>query len=77
MIIKNIELVIIIWLAPQPIPIAIDKNKKTNSSGSFIGVLKRTIESAPTSPNDNAREDFTIIITKKVDSDNKGIIFPT
>ena len=32
----------------------------------MIGVLKRTIESAPTSPRERAREVFTTEITSKV-----------
>ena len=37
-------------------------NKNISSSGSFIGVLNLTIESAPTKPKDNANEDFTTAI---------------
>ena len=40
------------------------KNKYINSSGSFIGVLKRTIDKAPTRPKDKANEDFTIRLLK-------------
>ena len=58
--------VIISWLAPHPKPIAIIKNKYTSSSGSFIAALNLTIESAPTSPRDSAKEFFTIIITIQV-----------
>ena len=39
-----------------------------------MGVLKRTIDNAPTNPRDNAREDLTITITKKTVADNIGII---
>ena len=38
-------------------------NKKASSSGSFIGVLKRTMERAPTNPKDSARDDLTTVIT--------------
>ena len=62
--------------AAQPRPIPIDKNKYTSSSGSFIGVLNLTIESAPTNPSDNANEDFTTKITKKTIELKIGIIFP-
>ena len=44
-----------------------------SSSGSFIGVLNLTIDKAPTKPNDNANEDFTIKITKNVVDDKIGI----
>ena len=43
-------------------PIEIDIKKNPSSSGSFIAVLNLTIDRAPTNPNDNAREDFTIDI---------------
>ena len=36
-----------------------------------MGVIKRTIESAPISPKDKAREDFTTNITKKVINDSR------
>ena len=52
--------------APKPIPIAIEKNKYINSSGSFIGVLNRTIDNAPIKPRDKAKDDFTIKIIRKV-----------
>ena len=60
--------VIFIWPAPQPKPVAITKNKYTSSSGSFIAALNLTIDRAPTNPSDNAREDFTIVITSVVAS---------
>ena len=44
---------------------AILKNKYINSVGSFIGVLNLTIDKAPTSPNDNAKEFLTITMTTK------------
>jgi hypothetical protein len=52
---------------------AIEINKYANSSGSFIGVLNLTIESAPTNPRDKAKEDFTIDIIKIVVSVINGI----
>lgn len=52
--------------APQPKPIAIVKNKYVSSSGSFIAERKRTIESAPTKPNDNAKEDLTTVMINMV-----------
>ena len=48
--------------APKPRPRLIDKKRYTSSSGSFIGVLNLTIDSAPTSPKDNAKDDFTTAI---------------
>ena len=45
---------------------AIIKNKYTSSSGSLIAALNLTIDNAPTKPNDNANELFTIIITIQV-----------
>ena len=39
---------------------------------SLIGVLKRTIERAPTNPRDKAREDLTTVIIKMVVSKIKG-----
>ena len=50
------------WSAPAAKPIPIDKKIYVNSSGSFIGVLNLTIDSAPTSPKDNAKDDFTTAI---------------
>ena len=53
---------------------AIERNKKPKSSGSFIGVLNLITDKAPTNPSDNANEDFTTSITKKVIFANNGII---
>ena len=39
-----------------------EKNIKASSSGSFIGVLNLTIESAPTNPRDNANDDLITAI---------------
>ena len=55
-------------------PIAIEKNKYINSSGSLIGVRNLTIESAPINPRDKAKEDFTIKIIRNVTKDKVGII---
>ena len=63
--------------APKPRPRLIDKKRYTSSSGSFIGVLNLTIDSAPTSPRDNASDDLTTIIIKKVIKDIIGIIGAT
>ena len=52
--------------APHPSPVDIIKNKYTNSSGSFIAALNLTIESAPTSPSERARDDLTMVITNVV-----------
>ena len=57
--------------APAPNPMAITKNKYTNSSGSLMAALNLTIDSAPTRPNDRASENFTIVITIQVTVDNK------
>ena len=54
------------WLAPDARPIPITKNKYTNSSGSFIAALNLTIDNAPTRPNDNAKENFTTVITRVI-----------
>ena len=62
--------------AAYPSPIAMARNRQTSSSGSLMGVLKRTIESAPTKPRDKASEDLTITITKKTVTDKIGIIDP-
>ena len=78
MIIKittEINVVGIIWPAPYPNPIEIAKNKYISSSGSLIGVLNRTMDNAPTRPNESASDDFTIKITRKVINDNSGNIF--
>ena len=75
MIVKIIKIEIIVgkvWLAPNPRPPAIDKNKYANSSGSLIGVLNLTIDKAPTKPSDSASEDFTIAITRVVVSKMNG-----
>ena len=68
------EIVTIICPAPNPIPIAMEKNKYINSSGSFIGVRNLTIDSAPINPKDKAKEDFTIKIIRNVTKDKVGII---
>jgi len=52
--------------APSTIPEARDQNKNTKSIGSFIAVLKRTIDNAPTIPSDNTTFDVTASITKVV-----------
>ena len=43
-------IVVKVWFAPRPKPIAIQKNKKPNSSGSLMGVLNLTMDKAPTNP---------------------------
>ena len=58
--------VIATWLAPNPKPIAIARKRKPNSSGSLIAALNLTIDNAPTKPSDNAKEDFTIVMTNIV-----------
>ena len=63
------------WFAPVAKPIPIDKNIYVNSSGSFIGVLNLTIDSAPTSPKDKAKEDFTTTIINVVPILNMGNTF--
>lgn len=75
--ISNTEkVVMMVKPAPKPKPRAIARKRYTSSSGSLIGVRKRTIDSAPTSPNESAREDFTTTITKKTINDSKGRIVP-
>ena len=63
------------WSEPKVRPIAIDKNIYASSSGSFIGDLKRTIDNAPTSPNDNAKDDLTTEIIIVVVTDSRGKMF--
>ena len=58
--------VIFNWPAPQPKPVAMIRNKYTNSSGSFMAALNLTIERAPTKPKERASDDLTIVITKVV-----------
>ena len=41
------------------------EKQNINSSGFLIAVLKRTMDKAPTSPNDKAREDFTTEIIRR------------
>ena len=55
-------------------PSAIDKNKNAKSSGSLMGVLNLITDKAPTKPKDNAKDDFTTNITKKVTFVIRGII---
>ena len=50
----------------NPVPTAIQINNIANSKESFIGVLKRTIDKAPTNPSDNVIEDLTMKTTKNV-----------
>ena len=57
---------IIYWFAPVANPIPIDRNIYVSSSGSFTGVLNLTIDRAPTSPRERARDDFTTAIIKVV-----------
>ena len=57
-------------------PIAIEKNKYINSSGSLIGVLNLTIDNAPIKPRDRAKDDLTIKIIKKVIWERIGITMP-
>ena len=51
---------------PIPLPIPIVKNIYVSSSGSFIGVLNLTIDSAPTRPKERANDDFTTTIISVV-----------
>jgi hypothetical protein len=51
---------------------AMDKNKYANSSGSLIGVRKRTMDKAPTKPRDKANDDLTTVIIKVVVSSMNG-----
>ena len=45
--------------APKTIPSLIDQNKNAISIGSFIALLKRTIESAPTIPSERTTLEVT------------------
>ena len=51
-----------------------EKNIKASSSGSFIGVLNLTIESAPTNPRDNANDDLitAMLLIMNTDDDFTG-----
>ena len=65
--ISNMATIVVhIWFAPKPSPTLIIKNKKPNSSGSFIAARNLTIDNAPTRPNDNASDDFTTMIINVV-----------
>ena len=50
------------WLAPVARPIPTVKKIYVNSSGSLIGVLNLTIDNAPTSPKERAKDDFITAI---------------
>ena len=52
--------------AARIMPTAIDQNRKAISSGSFIAVRKRTIESAPTIPRESMIFDVTARIISVV-----------
>ena len=60
------------WSEPVASPIPIQRKIYVSSSGSFIGVLNLTIESAPTSPKESAKEDFTTAIIIVVPTLNIG-----
>ena len=61
---NNVPIVIILACpAPHPNPIEITRNKYISSSGSLMAALNLTIDKAPTNPNDNAKDDLTIVIT--------------
>ena len=61
----------------SPVPTAIQINNMANSKESFIGVLKRTIDKAPTNPSESVIDDFTINTTKKVVTVTKRKDFAT
>ena len=42
--------------APQMMPVLIDQNRKSRSMGFFMALRKRTMERAPTIPNEITRE---------------------
>ena len=52
--------------APTMIPVVMDQNRYTRSSGSFTTVRKRTMDSAPTIPSDVIRFEDTAKITRVV-----------
>src|SRR5699024_5173137 len=52
--------------APTMIPVVIDQNKYTKSKGSLTTVLKRTMDKAPTIPNEVIKFEDTARITKVV-----------
>ena len=50
---------------PNPNPMAIANRINPSSSGSFIGVRKRTIDKAPIKPKESARDPLMITMMKK------------
>ena len=50
----------------MPIPIPMARNRYPSSSGSLIGVRKRMIDSAPTSPSESVSDEPTIVMTSSV-----------
>ncbi|MNI58377.1 hypothetical protein D3C73_1134870 [compost metagenome] len=52
--------------APVTIPATAAQNRKIRSVGSLIGVLNRTMESAPTIPSDSTRFELIAIMTVAV-----------
>ena len=57
------------------IPIPIAKKTYANSSGSLIGVRKRTIDNAPTKPRERANDDLTTDMIIVVQMLNNGKTF--
>jgi hypothetical protein len=53
--------------AASEIEIAVNPKRKIICSGSFIAVLNRIIESAPTNPKLNAKDDLMVVIIKKIE----------
>jgi hypothetical protein len=54
-------------------PIIIARKRYANSSGSFTGVRNLTMDRAPMSPNDNAKDDLTTKIIAHVVREIIGI----
>ena len=52
--------------AASTMPAAMDQNRNAISSGSFIAVRKRTMDSAPTMPRESTTFEVTAIITTVV-----------
>ena len=72
MIEKTTALIVLIinCSAASEIEMAVNPNKKMICSGSFIAVLNRIIESAPTRPNESAKDDLIVVIIKYIATEN-------
>jgi hypothetical protein len=61
----NTDIVLTMYCsAASEIAMAVSANKKIICSGSFIAVLKRIIDRAPTNPKERAKEDLMVVMIK-------------